>query len=458
MQITLPTILREMRLFLIVWVGQLITCIGSSITAFALDVWVYERTGSVTQFALVTLFNTLPLILVSPIAGPLADRWDKRWMMILSDLFASVGTLVIGGLFIFGRLEVWHIYLANIFSSTFLAFQWPAYYSSTSVMVPKQHLGRANGMMSLLTSIARIVAPPLGGVFLGLIHLQGIILIDFITMFFAIVPLMVLRFPEIKTPTEQTQANSFLDDITYGWKYLISRPGLLGLMAFSALSFFLIGAIQVITTPLILTFASVTVLGTVLSITGSGMLLGGLIITIWAINQHSINIISISMVLSGVFMFTAGLRPSLVLFTVSIFFIFLLQPITSSIMQAIFQRKVEIGVQGRVFSIRGAIEVGFIPLGYITIGPLAEKVFEPFMATDGILANSIGKIIGFGQGRGMGLLLMIMGVLTILATGIAYLYPPLQRVEDELPDAILDASSVTDEVVSSSPNTVPSGL
>ncbi len=458
METTLPTILREMRLFLIIWVGQLITCIGSSITAFALDVWVYERTGSVTQFALVTLFNILPLILVSPIAGPLADRWDKRWMMILSDLFASVGTLVIGGLFIFGRLEVWHIYLANIFSSTFLAFQWPAYYSSTSVIVPKQHLSRANGMMSLLSSIARIVAPPLGGLFLGLIHLQGIILIDFMTMFFATVPLMVMRFPEIKTPTEQTQTNSFLDDITYGWKYLISRPGLLGLMSFSALSFFLIGAIQVITTPLILTFAPVTVLGTVLSITGSGMLLGSLIITIWAINERSIDIISISMVLSGVFMFTAGLRPSLVLFTVSIFFIFLLQPITSSIMQAIFQRKVEIGVQGRVFSIRGAIEVGFIPLGYITIRPLAETVFEPFMASDGILANSIGQIIGFGPGRGMGLLLMIMGVVTILATGIAYLYPPLQRVEDELPDAILDVTSVTEEVVSSSPNIVSSQL
>lgn len=118
------TIFREMKLFIIVWVGQLIASIGSSITAFALDVWVYKHTGSVTQFAFITLSNTLPLILLSPIAGLFVDRWDRKWIMILSDLFAALATVAIGALFIIGRLEVWHIYLANTFSAIGILFDF----------------------------------------------------------------------------------------------------------------------------------------------------------------------------------------------------------------------------------------------------------------------------------------------------------------------------------------------
>ncbi|MFM6081468.1 MAG: MFS transporter, partial [Dolichospermum sp.] len=253
---TAITTIREMRLFLIIWLGQVITFIGSSITAFALDVWVYERTGSVTQFALITLFNTLPFLLISPIAGTFIDRWDKRWTMIISDMCGSLGTLAIAALFISGKLEVWHIYLANTFSSACLAFLHPAYMTTNSMIVPQKHLNRANGMMSSLHGAARIIAPPLGGLLLGWIHLQGIIVIDFITLFFAIVPLMFLRFPEIKPSTESVIPISFLEDITYGWKYLTQRPGLLGLMFLSAISIFTVGGIHVITTPLVLTYAS----------------------------------------------------------------------------------------------------------------------------------------------------------------------------------------------------------
>lgn len=177
------TIFREMKLFIIVWVGQLIASIGSSITAFALDVWVYKHTGSVTQFAFITLSNTLPLILLSPIAGLFVDRWDRKWIMILSDLFAALATVAIGALFIIGRLEVWHIYLANTFSAIFMAFQIPAFIASITLLVPKQHLGRANGMLSFMNGTARLVAPPLGGILLGIVSLQGIIVLHLTTVF-----------------------------------------------------------------------------------------------------------------------------------------------------------------------------------------------------------------------------------------------------------------------------------
>ncbi|MDZ8065395.1 MAG: MFS transporter [Nostoc sp. DedQUE08] len=438
------TALREMQLFIIVWIGQLIALIGSSTTAFALDIWVYNRTGSVTQFALISLFNTLPLILISPIAGPLVDRWDRRKTMIFADVLACLGTIAIGVLFVMGRLEVWHIYLANTFTAVFMAFHMPAYTASTVLLVPKQHLNRANGLMSLMYGISIIIAPTLGGILLSIVHFQGIILLHVTSVSIAVVSLMLVLFPQVNTSVVATAKSSFLSEATYGFTYLTARPGLLGLILFSASSLYLVGGINVITVPLALNFVSVSVLGTILSLFGIAILAGGLLVSIWGGLERNIYAIYGCMLLNGVFIIAAGLQPSLVIFTASIFLFSLTQPIVSSSTQAVMQKKVEPSVQGRVFAIKGAIEAAALPLGYITIGPLAEKVFEPLMATDGYLAGSIGQIIGVGSGRGMGLLLIIMGVLTILETSIAYLYPRLRFVEDELPNVSNAVAIATD--------------
>ncbi len=456
MEKTPLTILREMRLFIIVWVGQLIAVIGSGITGFALDIWVYERTGSVTQFALITLSTTLPLILISPIAGPFVDRWDRRKTMIIADLCACLATMALGALFLIGRLEVWHVYLANTFSAVFMAFHIPAYTASTVLLVSKQHLSRANALMSLMFGIARIVAPTLGGVLLAIVHFQGIVLLHVTAVFVAVVSLMLVRFPEVNTPEVATEESSFLKDATYGLTYLTTRPGLLGLLLLSASNLFLAGGVNVITTPLVLTFAQVTVLGTILSLFGIAVLAGGLVIGIWGGLERKMNAIYGCMLLNGVCILAAGSQPSLVIFTVGIFLFSLTQPIVSSSTQTLWQNKVEPGVQGRVFAIKGAIETAGLPLGYIMIGPLAEKVFEPLMATNGFLAASIGQIIGVGPGRGMGLLLITMGIFTILGTCIAYLYPRLRFVEDELPDVISNAVPLTADVASRTTDVVPS--
>ncbi|MFN6530372.1 MFS transporter [Nostoc sp. ChiSLP03a] len=444
------TALREMRLFLVVWLGQLIALIGSSTTAFALDIWVYNRTGSVTQFALISLFNTLPLILISPIAGPLVDRWDRRKTMMIADVLACLGTIAIGVLFVIGRLEVWHIYLANTFTAVFMAFHMPAYTASTVLLVPKQHLNRANGLMSLMYGISIIIAPTLGGILLSIVHFQGIILLHVTSVSIAVVSLMLVRFPQVNTSVVTTAKSSFLSEATYGFTYFIARPGLLGLILFSASSLYLVGGINVITVPLVLNFVSVSVLGTILSLFGIAILAGGLLVSIWGGLERNIYAIYGCMLLNGVFIIAAGLQPSLVIFAVSIFLFSLTQPIVSSSTQAVMQKKVEPSVQGRVFAIKGAIEAAALPLGYITIGPLAEKVFEPLMATDGYLAGSIGQIIGVGSGRGMGLLLIIMGVLTILETSLAYLYPRLRFVEDELPNVSNAVAMATDTASSKS--------
>ena len=437
------TVACGMRVFFLIWFGQLVSLIGSGLTSFALGVWVYQRTGSVTQFALISLSTTLPLIAISPLAGALIDRWNRRWSMIISDSGAGLSSLAIALLLAVGHLEIWHIYLATAVSSSFSAFQWPAYTATTTLLVPKQHLSRASGITQLGGAAARLISPVLAGVLLVTIQLKGVILLDFATFLFALVTLLSVRFPKAKsTVTREAGKGSLLQETAYGWTYITARPGLLGLLIFFAASNFLLGVVQVLVTPLVLSFASPAVLGTVLSISGIGMLVGSLVMSTWGGPQRHMNTVFGFTLLLGLCILAAGLRPSAPLFALAAFLFFFSLPIINASSQVIFQQKVAPDVQGRVFALNGAIAGSAMPLAYVVAGPLADQVFEPLMATSGPLAGSIGQLIGVGPGRGIGLLFIVMGALTMLATIAAYQYRRLRLVEDELPDAIADEAPV----------------
>ena len=141
------TMPRGMRTFVIIWFGQLVSLVGSGLTGFAMGVWLYQQTGSVTLFALNALCFILPQALFSPLAGALVDRWDRRWAMILSDTGAGLSTFFLALLLFAGRLEIWHVYLATAVNALFGTFQWPAYSAATTLLVPKKHLGRASRMV-----------------------------------------------------------------------------------------------------------------------------------------------------------------------------------------------------------------------------------------------------------------------------------------------------------------------
>jgi len=195
---------QEMRTFSIIWSGQLISLIGSSLTGFALGVWVFEQTGSATQFALIEVCTAIPGILLSPIAGALVDRYNRRWMMILSDAGSGLCTLTIFILLQGGRLEIWHIYLLTGLSSAFSAFQWPAYSAAITLIVPRQHFGRASGMVQVGHAISQIISPILAGVLFVSIGLQGVILVDFVTFGFAVLSLLFIHIP---TPERSPAGN-----------------------------------------------------------------------------------------------------------------------------------------------------------------------------------------------------------------------------------------------------------
>lgn len=426
-----------MGVFLLVWFGQLVSLTGSGLTSFALGVWVYQRTGSVTQFSLILLFAVLPSILISPVAGALVDRWNRRWCMILSDSGAGVITAVLALLLVTGRLEIWHLYLAVGFSSVFKAFQLPAYTASTSLLVPKEHLPRATGMVQSGEATAQLISPLLAGILLGIVQLPGVILIDFVTFLFAVTTLLLVRFPDAKiAAVPKDGKHSLWREAIEGWTYIAVRPGLLVLLIVFAINNFVLGLIEVLFTPLVLSFTSVTVLGTIQSIGGAGMLLGSVVMSVWGGPRPLIRGVFGFAFLNQLCILAFGLRTSAALFALANFFFFFSLPFINGCCDAILLRKVAPTVQGRVFATINMICWSCIPFAYVVAGPLADRIFEPLMVANGILAGSIGQIIGVGSGRGIGLLFITMEALVMLITVAAYRYPRLRLVEDELPDVI----------------------
>ena len=426
-----------MPTFCLIWFGQIVSLIGSGLTGFALGLWVYQGTGSATQFSLIYLFTELPAILVAPVAGAIADRWDKRWVMILSDTGAGLSTAVIALLLWFGLLELWHIYVAMGISSICRGFQTPAYYSIPTLLVPKKHFGRTNGMIQLGKAAGHLFSPALAGVLIGIIQVKGIILIDFATFGFALLTLLVVRFPAYLTKTSETErGRSLWSETSYGWHYILARSGLLMMLLFFVVTNFTIGLVQVLTTPMVLGFTDAKMLGQILSLGASGWLVGGLFMSIWGGPKRRVHGVFAFELLMGASVFVAGLRPSPFLITAAAFTFFFSVPLIIGCSNAIWQVKVEPEVQGRVFAMRGAIAWSSFPFAYLVAGPLADHVFQPLLVSDGPLVNSVGAIVGIGPGRGIGLLFMIIGLFIVLATIATYQYPRIRRVEDELPDVI----------------------
>lgn len=429
----------RLRTFILIWFGQLVSLIGSGLTNFALGVWVFERTGSATEFALISVFAILPGILIAPVAGVLVDRYDRRLTMIISDTVAGLSTVAIALLLFSGHLEIWHIYLSALISSTASSFQYPAYAASTTLLVPKKHLGRAAGMTRAADAISLIVSPALAGVLLGIIGLEGIMLIDFVTFLFAVGTLALVVFPQVpRSPGTAATRPSLRSDIVFGLRYLVARPGLLWLSLYFTAINALWAFCNVLLTPMVLTFSNAEGLGTIVSALGGGLLLGSIVMSAWGGPKRRIHGAYFFGVGQGVMLIVASLRPDVTLIALAMFFLAFGGPIIDGSISALRQAKIAPDVQGRVFSFSRMLGWSAIPVAYLLAGPLADNIAEPLMRPDGRLAGSIGALIGTGDGRGIGLIFFVAGVLSLVATVAAVLHPRVRNVEHELPDYSTD--------------------
>mgnify|MGYP000845511722 FL=1 len=426
---------KDMKTFFIIWGGQLISMLGSGLTQFALGVWIYDQTKQATPFAITVLLGAIPRVLLLPIAGSIADRFNRRIIMILADTFSALLTLAIFFLLGAGQLQLWHVYLLSVLGSVLSAFQEPAYTASISMIVPKEKLGSANGMAQMGQALTSVLTPVMAGALFVFIGFNGIILIDFVTFFFAIAALLFVHIPQPERAPEHKDKNIW-QDMQFGWNYLNERKGLLGLLLYYAMVNFLLNWSAVLLIPMVLSRFTADVLGIIQTVMGVGMLAGSIIMSAWGGAKRRIPT-AIGFIILGVTGFIiAGLQPNPWFIGAGIFLLMFSVPLASGNSQVVFQTKVPREIQGRVFSVRSTISQSMMPLAFLTAGPLADKFFEPLLQDGGALASTfVGQILGTGVGRGIGLMFILSGLTAILVSVMVYANPRIRNLEDELPDA-----------------------
>jgi DHA3 family macrolide efflux protein-like MFS transporter len=438
MQDTQSQQLSGMRAFMLVWFGQVVSLLGTGMTRFALTLWAWDLTGQATALALVAFFSFTPGIIFSPIAGALVDRWDRKLVMMLSDLAAGLGTVVIFLLALTGNLHIWHIYVVSFFAGIFEAFQFPAYSAAITVMVDKSQYSRTSAMMGLAESISGIAAPIGAAALFAFVGLQGILLIDIITFVFAITMLLMIYIPPAKRSEAGTESKgSLLKEALFGFRYIAARPSLLGMQLvffFNNLLFFFT---TVLVAPMILarTGNNETILAAVSSAMGVGGVIGGLVMGATGGFKRKVQGVIGGFLLAAVCGITVlGLGQVLIVWVIGAFFDAFSGPIINSSNQSLWQVKVPPDVQGKVFATRRLIAQVAAPISMLLAGPLADYVFEPAMQPDAALAPTFGWLVGTGDGAGMSLMFVALGSLMIVVCAIAYSLPHIRHVDTIVPD------------------------
>lgn len=421
--------------FWIIWLGQLAAFTGTGLIGFGLGLWVLEQTGSATQFGVVLLATVAPIFLVSPLAGSLVDRHDRRWMLLLSDLGGGLSSVVLLTLLATGRLEVWHTYLTAALGSSLSAFKAPAYNAIVTALITKEGLGRASGVVQMGEAIARIVAPALGGFLLVRIGLRGLGVLHLVAFALTAASLLLVRLPRRTPRAPAADASAVPTGFGASFRFLARRQGLLGLVVVSALTSLLFGALRVLFPPMVLGFASVEVVGLLFATGGVGMVFGSLVMGLWGGPERRVDGVLGFTLLLGLITVVGGLRPSVHLLLVVVFLFFTTIPLVTGSSRALLQVKVPLGMQGRFFALRQMLTATALAASYLTVGPLADGIFEPFMASDAPMAVLLGGWIGHGPGRGIALLLGVIGLGTMGFAALGYLLPRLRQLETELPDA-----------------------
>lgn len=424
-----------MKAFTVVWFGQVISLLGSAMTQFALTIWAWQITGSATALALVGFFSFGPTVLISPIAGALVDRWNRKLVMMLSDLAAGLSTVAILLLYLGGHLQVWHLYVAGAFSGIFGAFQWPAYSAAISVMIPKAQYARAQGMMSVADSGSGILAPLMAGFLIAVIGIEGIMLIDVTTFVFAVGALLIVFIPQPPTTEEGLKGRgNLLQEAAYGFRYILQRPSLLGMQLVFFAGNLMASLGFTLLAPMILARSgnSAAMLGSVESAGAIGGVVGGVLLSVWGGPRRRVHGVLLGHAIAGLGQLALGL--GFPYWYVGIVLGSLVIPVINGSNQAIWQAKVAPDVQGRVFSVRRLIAQITAPVSMLIAGPLADRVFEPALMPGGKLAGAFGWLVGTGPGSGMSLIVLGSGLLVVLVGLLPYGIYVVRNVETMLPD------------------------
>lgn len=421
----------SLKAFLFVMAGQIISMIGSGLTGFATGIWVFQQTGSVSDLAVISVFALLPGILALPFAGALADRYSRRKIMIFSDIAAALSTGTLALLVYTGNLMIYHFWILASVGSLATAFQRPAFMAAVTQLVPKKYLGQANGLAQLANAAGGILAPLMGGFLVTLIGLHGVILVDLSTFAVGILVLFFVRFPNTLF---KKQEEPVLKEIAGGVRYILKRKSMVAMTVFFFLCNFLFSLADVLVMPLVYSLGSAAALGAAVSSLGLGLAAGSLVMTVWGGFQRRARGMIGFIFLAGAALVITGLRPSPLFAAAGLFLYGAAISLSDAHWASLIQVKVGLELQGRVFSSSQLLAWIMRPAAYLMAGPLADRFMGPLMAEGGVLAGSLGQIMGTGHERGIGVIISLTGVLVLLWTAAGRLYRPLYCIEDRLPD------------------------
>jgi DHA3 family macrolide efflux protein-like MFS transporter len=368
----------SMRPFFTVWVGQVFSLLGSELVQFALVWWLTTTTGSAMVLVLATMMAVLPRVFVSPVAGALVDRWNRRLVMMVADGLSALAVILLAVLFAFDAVELWHVYVVMFVRAACGAFHWPAMQASTTLMVPEEHLARVAGLNQALQGLGAIVAPPLGALLLTVLPMQGVLAVDLVTAILAISPLLFIHVPQPERSADQAQAArpSMLADLREALGFLRAWPGILTIIAIAVLVNLLIFPALSLQALLVTEHfgGDALQLAWLQSAFGVGMLSGGVTLSVWGgFKRRSLTGL-LALALSGVGFAVIGVVPANA-YPVALgamFFAWFMNPIANGALMAVLQIIVPAEMQGRVFTLLQSAAGAMIPLGLVVAGPLAE--------------------------------------------------------------------------------------
>lgn len=429
---------RSYRNFILVWLGQTISSLGSSLTSFGFSVWLFEELDTAMPFVITGMALSLPRIILSPLAGSLADRYSRKRIMIISDTGAAIVSCFLLSMVISGQFSAWLIYLSAFLSAVFGSFQNPAYMAATATMIPKEELVRFGGIQQFGNAAILLLNPILGALFYASIGLGGIIMIDLATFIIAVVILIFIPIPQPELVTEtnpdegkHSRLQIVASDFRFSWKYLQSRKGFLGLLLFGAgIDFFtMLGAI--VTSPLVLSFGNEINLSVIQFSSGVALLISGLVISAWGgPKKNRVAVGYLAICLSGIGVLIVGVASQFYLLVIGMVISIFFDPISSTLLGAIWQMKIPHDIQGRIFSFRILVSQVNSVLSMVLSGLLADYVFTSSKFMDsGAVSGFLGQLKGSAPGRQYALVYIISALGICVLSVFALFNRNIRQVE-----------------------------
>ena len=426
-----------MRTFLIVWIGQLASMLGSEMTNFAITIWAWSVTGKATPLSFILFFTQTPKVFAALFAGVLVDRTHRQKLMIVGDLFAGCSTIAILCLFLSDRLEIWHLYFTGAVNGFFGFLQGLAYSASLALIVPKQHYTRAAALNSIQISGAYILAPALAGNLYPLIGLTGILTLDIVTFIIAISTLSIVRIPQLsQNRVSQQSIQTIKQELTFGFHYVFKHPSLLAVIVFLSIDNLIENINFAILPAMVLARSgnNSAVWGELLTSFGIGGLLGAVTVSIWGGPKRRIHGLLLGSAIWKLSLIVLSITQTTLIKVAAALSSGFCSPFPDSSNQAIWMSKVKPEIQGRVFATRDLIAQITIPLGAAIAGPLADRFFEPAMSRSGSLTALFGGLFGTELGAGMALMMALFSSCGLLLALGGYAFPLLREVEEIVPD------------------------